>query len=190
MVRSFQMVVRTEARLRLDRDKLLRARELLGYGIETTAQEAGVSKNSVLRAEHEEDIRPVTARKIAGALGVRVADLLEEKIRPKGGSPLSAERALEVADPDVFRRVVEETPTAELKQAALGLADLTRVPTRQDLNDDKEAHLRVVANHRIGVINVVLDSRGVRSPVELVARRFNDAMTPPDGLQDAREKAG
>jgi DNA-binding XRE family transcriptional regulator len=64
--------------LKLDRDKLIRAREMLGYGVETTAQEAGVSKNSVLRAEHEEDIRPVTARKIAGALDVRVADLIGE----------------------------------------------------------------------------------------------------------------
>ena len=51
---------------------------MLGYGLEKTAQEAGVSKNSVLRAEHEEDIRPVTARKIAAALHVPVADLIEE----------------------------------------------------------------------------------------------------------------
>src|SRR5215218_4958145 len=60
---------------------------MLGYGIETTAQEAGVSKNSVLRAEHEEDIRPVTARKIAAALDVRVADLIGEsetlKVQPR-----------------------------------------------------------------------------------------------------------
>jgi len=65
-------------RLRLNRKKLLRARELLGYGIEKVAEEAGVSKNSVLRAEHEEDIRPVTARKIAAALRVSVADLIGE----------------------------------------------------------------------------------------------------------------
>ena len=51
---------------------------MLGYGLEKTAQEAGVSKNSVLRAEHEEDIRPVTARKIAAALDVSVADLIGE----------------------------------------------------------------------------------------------------------------
>jgi transcriptional regulator with XRE-family HTH domain len=73
--------------LKLDRDKLQRARELLGYSIETTAEAAGVSKNSVLRAEHEDDIRPVTARKIAGALGVRVAELIGEsetlKVQPR-----------------------------------------------------------------------------------------------------------
>jgi transcriptional regulator with XRE-family HTH domain len=65
--------------LRFDGDKVRRARELLGYGQETTAEEAGVAKNSVLRAERGEEIRPATARKIAAALGVRVADLLTEE---------------------------------------------------------------------------------------------------------------
>lgn len=74
--------------MKLDREKLIRARELLGYGLETTAEVAGVSKNSVLRAEHEEDIRPVTARKIAAALGVRVADLIEERETLKAQPPL------------------------------------------------------------------------------------------------------
>lgn len=64
--------------MKLDRARVLRARELQGYGLEKTAEEAGVSKNSVLRAEHEEDIRPVTARKIAAALAMRVADLVAE----------------------------------------------------------------------------------------------------------------
>jgi DNA-binding XRE family transcriptional regulator len=74
--------------VKLDRDKLIRAREMLGYGIETVAAEAGVSKNSVLRAEHEEDIRPLTARKIAAALGVRVADLIGESETLKAQPPL------------------------------------------------------------------------------------------------------
>lgn len=74
--------------MKLNRDKLIRAREMLGYSIETVAEAAGVSKNSVLRAEHEEDIRPVTARKIAGALGVRVADLIGESENLKAQPPL------------------------------------------------------------------------------------------------------
>jgi len=77
-------------RLRLDRKKLLRARELLGYGIEKVAEEAGISKNSVLRAEHEEDIRPVTARKIAAALSLSVADLIGESETLKAQPPLLA----------------------------------------------------------------------------------------------------
>jgi len=75
-------------RLRLNRKKLLRARELLGYGIEKVAEEAGISKNSVLRAEHEEDIRPVTARKIAAALGVSVAELIGGSESLKAQPPL------------------------------------------------------------------------------------------------------
>jgi len=77
-------------RLRLNRKKLLRARELLGYGIEKVAEEAGISKNSVLRAEHEEDIRPVTARKIAAALSLSVADLIGESETLKAQPPLLA----------------------------------------------------------------------------------------------------
>jgi DNA-binding XRE family transcriptional regulator len=74
--------------LKLDRDRLQRAREMLGYGLEKTAQEAGISKNSVLRAEHEESIRPVTARKIAAALDVPVADLIGESETLKAQPPL------------------------------------------------------------------------------------------------------
>ena len=72
--------------LKLDREKLIRAREMLGYGLEKTAEVAGVSKNSVLRAEHEEDIRPVTARKIATALKVEVADLFPKAAAPSPSS--------------------------------------------------------------------------------------------------------
>jgi transcriptional regulator with XRE-family HTH domain len=71
---------------------MIRAREMLGYGVEKTAEEAGVSKNSVLRAEHGEDIRPGTARKIAAALGVRVADLIGESETLKVEAPSSPEQ--------------------------------------------------------------------------------------------------
>ena len=92
--------------MKLDREKLLRAREMLGYGVEKTAEEAGVSKNSVLRAEHEGDIRPVTARKIAGALGVRVADLLEEEEPSPKVSSLAPE--LQTTSPEVREWLKEQ----------------------------------------------------------------------------------
>jgi excisionase family DNA binding protein len=114
------------------------------------------------------------------------------EVRPKAGSPLSAERALAIADPDDFRRVVKNTPTAALEQTALELAQLTKVPTREDLvgdKDNKEAHRRTMANYCIGAINVELDSRGVRSPVGHVAMRLNDALTPPEEQQE-EERAG
>jgi len=84
--------------LKLDRERLIRARERLGYAIETVAEEAGVSKNSVLRAEHGEDIRPLTARKIATALGVTVADLYREPDYPKAGAPPSLFNGLREED--------------------------------------------------------------------------------------------
>jgi len=85
---------------------------MLGYGIETTAQAAGVSKNSVLRAEHGEDIRPVTARKIAGALNVEVADLLGTEY-PKGERRSSLEPSFEDALADERREAIYQ-PWLEL----------------------------------------------------------------------------
>ncbi len=114
------------------------------------------------------------------------------EVRPKARSPLSAERALAIADFDDLRRVVKDTPTVELEQTALELAKLTKVPTREDLagdKDNKEAHLRTMANYRISVINVELDSRGVRSPVRHVATRLDDALTPPEEPRE-EEQAG
>lgn len=73
--------------MRLDERRTRRARERLGYSAADTAQVAGIATNSVLRAEHGEDIRPVTARKLASGLGVRVADLIS------GGAELSGKAA-------------------------------------------------------------------------------------------------
>jgi DNA-binding XRE family transcriptional regulator len=42
------------------------------------AKEGGTAKNTVIRAENERDIRPSSARKIAAALEVKVADLVRE----------------------------------------------------------------------------------------------------------------
>jgi transcriptional regulator with XRE-family HTH domain len=96
--------------LRFDGDKVHRARELLGYGLDKTAEEAGVSKNSVLRAERGEEIRPGTARKIATALGVRVADLLTEGASdPLGQALASQDRLFDGArERDAFLERVKE----------------------------------------------------------------------------------
>jgi transcriptional regulator with XRE-family HTH domain len=75
--------------VRFDGNKVRQARERLGRTMEMVGQEADVSKNSILRAEHGGDIRPVTARKIAQALGVEVVDLVEEPTAPKARTSLS-----------------------------------------------------------------------------------------------------
>ncbi len=42
------------------------------------AAESGLTENTIVRAEHDRDIRPTSARKLAAALGVTVADLVQE----------------------------------------------------------------------------------------------------------------
>ena len=115
----------------------------------------------------------------------------------KARSPLSAERALEIADTDHFRLAVKGAPTEELKQTALELARFTKAPTREeavrnrtDRKARKETRRRVDANLRIVIIDVELYDRGEPSRVEFVATRFEDAMTPPEEAQEGQEQAG
>lgn len=61
--------------MRLDPERTLEARERLGLSVEMAAKKADVAKSSISRAEHGEEIRPATARRIATAYGVSVADL-------------------------------------------------------------------------------------------------------------------
>lgn len=55
-----------------------RARDNLGYSLAMVSEEAGVAENTAIRAEHEEEVRPGTARKIASALRVQVVDLIKK----------------------------------------------------------------------------------------------------------------
>ncbi len=167
--------------MRLDRTKLLRARELIGYGIETTAQEAGVSKNSVLRAEHEEDIRPVTARKIAQALGVQVADLLRDAAPKKAPAPLSREWALSTPD-EAFRRRVEDAPTEELRGLVIELVAGEHPRLFEDERDEKPTadvlYRRSASFARALIVREELLERGEEPPEKylLALRRYMNAL--------------
>jgi transcriptional regulator with XRE-family HTH domain len=191
--------------------RLKQLREEAVLTVHELAEASGVSDDTISKIENGQRIaRPSTLRKLAQALVVSPQELrkpaaveevalagkaeagAEPSVYPKARSPLSAGRALAIANFDDLRRVVKDAPTAELEQTALELAKLTKVPTREDLvgdKDNKEAHLRTMANFCIGVINVVLDSRGVRSPVEHVATRLDDALTPPEEPRE-EERAG
>ncbi len=79
--------------LKLSRKRMQHARDRLGYSLVMVAEEAGVAENTAIRAEHEEEIRPGTARKIAAALGVRVADLIGEEPEEKRGHSLGGSNA-------------------------------------------------------------------------------------------------
>ena len=112
--------------MRLDSTKVRRARERVGLSIETAAESSGVAKGSFLRAEHGEEVRPVTARRIASGLGVRVADLVlaepEIEPTPKVEAPGTLAELLEwagaetsyLALPDEeYNRLWEGRPTEE-----------------------------------------------------------------------------
>jgi hypothetical protein len=92
--------------VKLDKHKVLRARERLGYGVAKVAEEAGIAKGSALRAEHGEDLRPITARRVARALGVKVADLMPDP-------SLSTEWATSVSD-EAFRQGLKRASVEQL----------------------------------------------------------------------------
>jgi transcriptional regulator with XRE-family HTH domain len=77
--------------------ELAKLRRSKGFSQRGLAEEAGVSPSSVYEIEAgRRKANPSTLRKIAGALGVEVVDLLEEAERPKAPSePLSFSRWLE-----------------------------------------------------------------------------------------------
>ncbi len=62
----------------LDEKKVRRSRERLGYTLRLMSEEGGIAPHTIIRAEHGRNITPTSARKIAAALGVTVADLVRE----------------------------------------------------------------------------------------------------------------
>lgn len=74
--------------MKLKRERIKRARDRLGWSMEEVAKNAGINAATVLRAEHGEEIRPVTARKLAAGLRVEIVDLLppEEPEHTTNGS--------------------------------------------------------------------------------------------------------
>lgn len=64
--------------LKLDGDRVRRARHRLGYTLQMVGSEAGLAKGTAIRAEHGREIYPSTASKIAAALQVKLADLIDE----------------------------------------------------------------------------------------------------------------
>jgi len=67
--------------MRLDHERVRWHRDRLGWTLEALAEKAEVAKGTVLRAEHGEDVRPSSGRRIARALGVEISDLIPDKPR-------------------------------------------------------------------------------------------------------------
>src|SRR5215217_3845043 len=77
--------------MRLDHERVRWHRDRLGWTLDTLAEKAEVAKGTVLRAEHGEDVRPSSGRRIARALGVEIPDLIPEK--PGAADPKEARRS-------------------------------------------------------------------------------------------------
>jgi transcriptional regulator with XRE-family HTH domain len=76
--------------MKLDADKMRWHRDSRGWTLETTAEKAEVALGTVLRAEHGEDIRPSSGRRIAQAFGVDVSELVPDRpgvMPPKAPAP-------------------------------------------------------------------------------------------------------
>jgi transcriptional regulator with XRE-family HTH domain len=76
--------------VKLDADKVRWHRDSRGWTLETTAEKAEVALGTILRAEHGEDIRPSSGRRIARAFGINISELVPDKpgvTIPKGEAP-------------------------------------------------------------------------------------------------------
>jgi transcriptional regulator with XRE-family HTH domain len=101
--------------LKLEADKVRWAREAAGLTMGDAAAAGGLARRTVFRAEHSEDLRPNTARKLARTYGVELADLLpttetEGEDSPKAPAPASH---LEPSFNDVLK---EERRTQEIEE--------------------------------------------------------------------------
>jgi transcriptional regulator with XRE-family HTH domain len=121
--------------VKLDSAKVRWHRDRLGWTLDTLAEKAEVAEGTALRAEHGEDIRPSSGRRIARALGVDVSELVPDRpgvVLPKAAAvpntpgPRSTEkppRASKERLEEYFDDVVE----AEVAYLNETLADLWRL---------------------------------------------------------------
>jgi transcriptional regulator with XRE-family HTH domain len=101
--------------LKVDRDKLRMARARWGWSVAKTAKETELSNNSVLRAEHEDEVSVGTVHKLATGLQVDVRDLVKEPALPKVDAP-----------PPAPTGVAEERRALYLTKDLEGARDLAR----------------------------------------------------------------
>ena len=149
--------------------RLKEVRELHGWSQKNLAEAAGVSRDSISNYEtgHREAY-PATARKLADALGVEIADLLQATARPKEVAPSSPDEwAREVgarlhgmrdAEWDAHARAldpdeIEEEVRAFLDEAkmlhAAHAADKWQRPEQKERRIELFRSLRELRAHRL-----------------------------------------
>jgi hypothetical protein len=103
-------------------------------------------------------------RKLAGALGVDVSELVEDFYSPKDSSLLTPERALKMPR-ETFARVVKDSETAQLHKVLASLVGDDIPRTRADL----KAGVQGIPQHAFSLaleVRAELIERGEKPPEE------------------------
>jgi transcriptional regulator with XRE-family HTH domain len=147
--------------MRLDHEKVRWYRDRRGWTLDTLAEEASVAKGTVLRAEHGEDVRPSSGRRIAHALEVELSDLIPDKPgrvgelagvgkveAPRGAGQTEAEveeerRVIPQAVSSLEEFIKDMKELKELREAELeeigirrGIGLRNALPTQMELADE------------------------------------------------------
>jgi len=110
--------------VKLDADKVRWHRDSRGWTLDTTAEKAEVALGTILRAEHGEDIRPSSGRRIARAFGVDVSELVPDKpgvlVHPLAEAPEAGRPSIIDIASDAARRQValEKQAMARARETA------------------------------------------------------------------------
>jgi transcriptional regulator with XRE-family HTH domain len=120
--------------MRLDHERVRWHRDRLGWTLDTLAEKAEVAKGTVLRAEHGEDVRPSSGRRIANALGTEISELIPDKPGRVG------ELAAPLADPPEAGHAIVGVGTTP-EEAAEHLEQQRYAPTKIARDWDQLAQL-------------------------------------------------
>jgi transcriptional regulator with XRE-family HTH domain len=173
--------------------RLKEVRELHGWSQKKLAEQSGVSRDSISNYETgQREAWPATSRRLADALGVEIADLLEERARPKEVAPSSPDEwarergarlhgmSDEEWDAHVHRLEavgeVEEEFRAFLEESKMLKSALTGDkwlhPENRKQRVDLSRRLRQLRTHRLG------DLAGVAAEKkdEALTRRVTDSL--------------
>jgi transcriptional regulator with XRE-family HTH domain len=124
-------------------------REAMGETQVTLADKSGVAEHTISRIEHGASLRPTTARKLADALGVAVADLMEsppvlalagKAKAPDTGSSVDSTEEVITFDDEAVRAAISAAKAGKLttKEAAQAIADSVRGGPADALEDAVE----------------------------------------------------
>jgi transcriptional regulator with XRE-family HTH domain len=124
-------------------------REAMGETQVTLADKSGVAEHTISRIEHGASLRPTTARKLADALGVAVADLMEsppvlalagKAKAPDTGSSVDSTEEVITFDDEAVRAAISAAKAGKLttKEAAQAIADSVRGGPADVLEDAVE----------------------------------------------------